>query len=95
MLERLAAARRHAPNRRIPPPPAADFLARIVRHFDVTRAIPFGSRARHAAGPDSDADVAVLLRGPPLRFLPTKLSMADAAFDVLLETGIRVQPLPV
>lgn len=71
------------------------FLARVARHFDVARVILFGSRARHTAGPDSDADVAVLLRGPPLRFLPTKLSMADVAFDVLLETGIRVQPLPV
>ena len=29
------------------------------------------------------------------RFLPTKLAMADVAFDVLLETGINISPLPV
>jgi hypothetical protein len=37
----------------------------------------------------------VLLRGPHQRFVATKLAMADVAFDVLLETGIRIQPLPV
>ena len=31
----------------------------------------------------------------PLRLLPTKLAMADEAFEVLLETGIRIQPLPI
>lgn len=30
-----------------------------------------------------------------LRLLPTKLAMADEAFEVLLETGIRFQPLPI
>jgi hypothetical protein len=25
----------------------------------------------------------------------TKLAMADEAFDVLLETGVRIQPLPI
>lgn len=75
---------------------AADlFLTRVARRFDVAQGILFGSRARHTARPDSDADVAVVLRGPPERFLPTKLAMADVAFDVLLETGVRVQPLPV
>ena len=58
-------------------------------------AIVFGSRARGTHRPDSDADVAVLLRGEHQRFLPTKLAMADLAFDVLLETGIAISPLPV
>lgn len=75
---------------------AADlFLARVARRYDVARGILFGSRARRSARPDSDADVAVVLRGQPQRFLPTKLAMADVAFDVLLETGVLVQPLPV
>jgi hypothetical protein len=39
--------------------------------------------------------VAVLLRGEHRRFLSTKLDMADVAFDVLLDTGILVSPLPV
>lgn len=71
------------------------FLAKAARHYDVTGAILFGSRARHGHRPDSDADVAVLLRGRPGEFVPTKLAMADLAYDVLLETGIRIQPLPI
>ncbi len=58
-------------------------------------AIVFGSRARGTHRPDSDADVAVLLAGDHQRFLTTKLAMGDVAFDVLLETGIHISPLPV
>ena len=28
-------------------------------------------------------------------FIATKLAMADIAYDVLLDTGIRIQPLPI
>lgn len=72
-----------------------DFLERVREHFDVAEAILFGSRARGNFSPDSDADVAVLLRGEPGRLLPTKLEMSDIAYDVLLDTGINVSPLPV
>jgi predicted nucleotidyltransferase len=71
------------------------FLDRVARDFPVRGAILFGSRARGQFSADSDADVAVLLPGEPGKFLSAKLAMADIAFDVLLETGIRVQPLPV
>lgn len=71
------------------------FMQKISSQYDVAGALLFGSRARQTQRPDSDADIAVLLRGEHMRFLPTKLAMADVAFDVLLETGIRVQPLPV
>jgi predicted nucleotidyltransferase len=71
------------------------FLALISERYDMAGAIVFGSRARGTHRPDSDADVAVLLRGEHLRFLTTKLAMADVAFDVLLETGIAISPLPV
>ncbi|MOA19132.1 hypothetical protein D3C78_1394900 [compost metagenome] len=37
----------------------------------------------------------MILRGEPQRVLPMTLAMADVAYDVLLETGIRVSPLPV
>ncbi len=37
----------------------------------------------------------MLLRGKPGRFLPAKLEMSDIAYDVLLDTGIRVQALPI
>jgi predicted nucleotidyltransferase len=71
------------------------FLERISGHYDILGAILFGSRARRTHDANSDADVAVLLRGPHQRFVATKLAMADEAFDVLLETGIRIQPLPI
>jgi antitoxin ChpS len=44
---------------------------------------------------DSDADVAVLFSDNPGKFVSTKLVMDDLAYEVLLETGIRIQPLPV
>jgi predicted nucleotidyltransferase len=71
------------------------FVQRIANQYDMAGAILFGSRARQTHRPDSDADVAILLRGAHQRFLPTKLAMADVAFDVLLETGINISPLPV
>ncbi len=71
------------------------FLAKIADHDDTAGAIVFGSRARGTHRPDSDADVAVLLRGEHQRFLNTKLKMADAAFEVLLDPGILISPLPV
>jgi len=71
------------------------FVGRLEGQFDCAQAILFGSRARNSHRSDSDADVAVILRGEPQRFLPTKLALADIAFDVLLERGIRIQPFPV
>lgn len=71
------------------------FLGLIAGSYDTAGAILFGSRARGTHRPDSDADLAVLLRGEHQRFLPTKLAMSDVAFDVLLETGINISPLPV
>jgi len=55
----------------------------------------YGSRARGTHRPDSDADIAVLLRGEHQSVLKTSLAMADAAFDVLLKTNINISPLPV
>ena len=71
------------------------FLVGIADRYDLAGAILFGSRARGTHRPDSDADVAVLLRGQPGRFLTVKLDMADTAYDVSLETGILISPLPV
>lgn len=71
------------------------FIALIAGRYDTAGAIVFGSRARGTHRPDSDADVAVLLSGEHQRFLTTKQAMDDVAFDVLLETGINISPLPV
>lgn len=71
------------------------FMGLIADRYPVEGAIVFGSRARGTHGPESDADVAVLLRGEHLRLIATKLQMADVAYDVLLETGVNISPLPV
>ncbi len=71
------------------------FAQKLSPHYSVIRLLLFGSRARHTHHADSDADVAVLLRGETGETLDTKLDMADLAYEVLLETGIRIQPLPV
>ncbi len=73
----------------------AVFVGKLRGAYDVSQVIMFGSRARGDHRPDSDLDVAVALRGPPGDFLATKLDMAGLAFDVLLETGLLVQALPV
>jgi antitoxin ChpS len=71
------------------------FLARANSRFASSGALLFGSRARGDHHATSDADLALLLTGEPGKFLATKLELADLAFEVLLETGIRIEPLPV
>src|SRR3990167_5250345 len=71
------------------------FMSEAIRYYALEDAILFGSRARHTNRPDSDVDLAVLLRGSPGKFIATKLFMDDIAYDVLLATGIRIQPLPI
>jgi predicted nucleotidyltransferase len=71
------------------------FFDLIAGQYDTAGAIVFGSRARGSHRPNSDADVAVLLSGEHQRFLTTKLAMSDVAFEVLLETGINISPLPI
>jgi predicted nucleotidyltransferase len=71
------------------------FAARVAHTYPTRQAILFGSRARGTAHAESDADVAVILSGPPGHFVHTKMAMNDIAYDILLDTGIRIQPLPV
>jgi len=71
------------------------FLELIRERYDVAGAILYGSRARGMlGGSDSDADVAVLLKGEFRRF-DALMDMSDATFDVMLETGVLIDPLPV
>ncbi|MGH8226465.1 MAG: nucleotidyltransferase domain-containing protein [Steroidobacteraceae bacterium] len=71
------------------------FLGRLAPQFDIVGAILYGSRARGTHRPDSDADVLVLLKGLHGKFVRVKLEMTDVAYDVLLETGVYISPLPV
>jgi uncharacterized protein len=74
---------------------AREFIRRVSLRYSVKAALLFGSRARGTHRADSDVDVAVLLRGPRGKPLDTSLDMADIAFDVLLETNVYIQPLPI
>lgn len=74
---------------------ARAFITKVAGQYELVGAILFGSRARRSHRPDSDADIAVLLHGHRGQFLDTKLALADIAYEVLLETGILIQPLPV
>lgn len=71
------------------------FLGILAGRYEMAGDLLYGSRTRGAHRPDSDADVAVLLRGEHQRLLPTTLAMADVAYDVLLETGVNITPLPI
>jgi len=71
------------------------FLVLITERYDVAGAILYGSRARGTHNNESDADVAVILKGEHQRFLPVKLDMGRDAFDVMLETEILVSPIPI
>ena len=71
------------------------FKEKLSTHYLINQTILFGSRAKNQAHSESDADVAVLLPGGSGEFLDTKFFMDDLAYEVLLETGIRIQPLPI
>ena len=71
------------------------FLAAIAPRYAIAGAILYGSRARGTHRHDSDADLAVLLSGEHEPRMPTALAMADVAYEVLLETGLNIAPLPV
>jgi predicted nucleotidyltransferase len=70
------------------------FVGRIPSDLRMERAVLFGSRARGDYGPDSDADVALIFPdGADVWGLLWMLS--GLAYDVFVETGIMIQPVPV
>ena len=71
------------------------FLQKLEGQFNISKAILFGSRARLDYSKDSDADIAILISDDIGEFVDTKLRLDDYAYEVLLDTGIRIQPLPI
>ena len=69
------------------------FRDRIEESFRPSRVLIFGSRARGSPGTDSDADVAVVLGGDDGD--RWAIARDTAAFDVLIETGVLIDPAPV
>lgn len=74
---------------------ARSFLAKVKRQYNVAGAYVFGSQARGDATPESDTDVAILLQGLTGKRVNEAMIMADIAYELMLETGIRVEALPL
>jgi uncharacterized protein len=71
------------------------FLEQIASRHPFHEALLFGSRARNTHTTDSDADIAVVLKGPSRDRADAVKSMAAIAFHVMLETGVMVDALPL
>ena len=71
------------------------FIQRIAGQYDLAEVILYGSRARQTHRPDSDADLAIILRGAHGKTFDAVRTLSGVAFDVMLETGILIQPAPI
>ena len=98
LAEKAGALAAPAPVRRIDADTeraARAFLGQIERRYPVREAILYGSRARGDHKPDSDADIAVILKGQRGDRYKVSGDMAGVEFHVLMETGVMVQGLPL
>lgn len=71
----------------------ADLVA--SHHIPVAQTILFGSQARGTAHELSDADVALILPGDKKPSKKIRMDLNDLAYEVLLETGVIIQPIPI
>ena len=71
------------------------FLRRLEGRYPIAEGILFGSRARRTHHAGSDADLAVVLNGAHGNRTAVALDMAGIAFEVLLDTGVLVEALPL
>jgi DNA invertase Pin-like site-specific DNA recombinase/predicted nucleotidyltransferase len=83
---RIDAATEHA---------ARVFMQRLEGKFAAIEGRLFGSRARGTHKPDSDADIAVILQGEQGDRYGVSRDMAGIAFDVMMETGVLIDALPL
>jgi len=70
-------------------------LGKLAGKHPAIEAILYGSRARGDHRPDSDADIAVILKGRRGDRIKTAVDFAGVEFHVLMETGVMVQGLPL
>jgi predicted nucleotidyltransferase len=66
-----------------------------AHHIPVAQTILFGSQARGTAHDLSDADVALILPGDKKPSTKIRMDLNDLAYDILLETGVIIQPIPI
>ncbi len=74
---------------------ARTFLRHIESRYALLDMLVYGSRARGTHKPESDADIAVILKGKRGDRSAIGIQMAGIAVDVLDETGILVSALPL
>ncbi len=74
---------------------ARAFLKKLEGKYPVIEGILYGSRARGDHTPDSDADIAVILKGARGDRYKVSRELAGIEFHVLMETGVMVQGLPL
>lgn len=74
-----------------------DYVATVREHYGsrLVDILVFGSRARRDHHPDSDADIAVVLRDGDWGFWAEQMNLAGLAYDVLLDHGLFIQPWPI
>lgn len=70
------------------------YLARLPSGLRIERALIYGSRARGDHKPESDADLALVIKtqADDWRLLWT---LSGLAYDIYLETDILIQPVPI
>jgi len=71
------------------------FLREVERRYCVIETRLYGSRARGDFRPDSDADIAVILKGQRGDRVGVVQDMAVIAFHVMMDTGVMVEALPL
>jgi predicted nucleotidyltransferase len=71
------------------------FLGLARDRFDIQSALVFGSTAMGLRKAVSDIDVALLLEHSGVSKAHLTLELADIAYDVLLDTGLRIDPVPI
>lgn len=74
---------------------ARTFMKHLEGRYPTLEGLVFGSRARGTHRADSDADLAVVLKGERGDRYAVAIDMAGVAVDVMMETGVLVEALPL
>lgn len=71
------------------------YLEMLRKDYPIEEVRLFGSRARGDARPESDVDLAVVLRGERGNKWELVQAFADISFNVLMETGVAISSYPL